>query len=317
MRNRHAEGRPRSLRWLERLFLIAGAGALIWFAVIVSDGVLAQRHAQRALEIALAVDELTQPRGMEQPVPPSRPPALDVGAAMAALSIPRVQLSAVVLHGSDAQTLQRGPGHLEHTAVPGVMGNIVIAGHRDSFFRPLRHIRLADDIFLETRDGHFHYRVTSLRVVGPREVGVTAPTSEETLTLITCYPFWVLGPAPDRFIVRAVRVAEHVQAPLEARSRSPLDWSHVPTLAPVSLSKPISAPVSMATDDESRVRQTVRRYLRAQGVQRVECEVSVSEDRATADCGSVAHESPDEQPGRTFLLERSNNAWAIKSIELR
>ena len=213
MPDRHAERVPQSVRWLERLFLIAGASALIWCAVIVSDGVLAQWNAQSALEIAMAVDELT--RAVEpahersQPLPTaesSRHPPADIGAAIAALSIPRVQLSAIVLHGSDARTLQRGPGHLEHTALPGDAGNVVIAGHRDSFFRPLRHIRLADDIFVETRDGHYHYRVTSLRVVGPREVSVIAPTSEETLTLITCYPFWVLGHALNRFIVRAARV---------------------------------------------------------------------------------------------------------------
>lgn len=307
----------RPLRWLERLFLIAGAGALIWCAVIVSDGLRAQRSARSALEIAMAVEELTESPAVEQPRIPSRRPPVDVGAAMAALSIPRVQLSAIVLHGSDARTLQRGPGHLEHTAVPGDAGNIVIAGHRDSFFRPLRHIRLADDIFLETRDGHFHYRVTSLRVVGPREVSVVAPTGEETLTLITCYPFWVLGRAPDRFIVRAARVRDHVPAPLEARSQSPLQWIHGPTLGTVSVSKPISTRVSMATDDESLVRQAVRRYLFTQGVHLVACTVSIGADRATADCGSVVHGSPDDQPGRTFSLERSNNMWAIKSIELR
>jgi sortase A len=283
--------------------------------VIAVDSVIAQANARRALAIAMAIGEPITTPANELTVP--RRASTAHGSAIAALSIPRVSLSAVVLYGSDPETLQRGPGHLENTADPGNPGNVVIAGHRDSFFRPLRNIRLGDDIFVDTREGRYHYRVTSQRVVDSRDVSVLAPTREEVLTLITCYPFWVLGPAPDRFIVRAARVADHVQAPLEARSRSPLDWSHVPTLTPVSMSKPSSADISIATDDESLVRQTVRRYLLAQRVQLVRCEVSVSEDRATADCGAVVHGSPDDQPERTFLLERSNNAWAIKSIELR
>ena len=133
------------LRWLERLFLIAGAAALIWCGVIVADSVIAQRNAQSAFEIAMAVAELARARVEEADVPARHPP-LDVGSAIASMSIPRVQLSAMILHGTDARTLQRGPGHLEHTAVPGDTGNIVIAGHRDSFFRPLRHIRLVKRI---------------------------------------------------------------------------------------------------------------------------------------------------------------------------
>ncbi|MBI4266611.1 MAG: class D sortase [Acidobacteria bacterium] len=117
-----------------------------------------------------------------------------------------MQLSAVVLHGSDAQTLRRAPGHLENTALPGESGNVVIAGHRDSFFWPLRNVQLGDDIFLETADRRFHYRVTSVRVVSPRDVHVLAPTDTPMLTLITCYPFWVFGNAPDRFVVRAAAV---------------------------------------------------------------------------------------------------------------
>lgn len=306
----------RPLRWLERLFLIAGAAALIWWAVIVTDGEIAQRNAQSALEIAIAVEELTDAAPVQKPDVPSPDPRVDVGSAIAALSIPRVQLSVTVLHGADARTLQRGPGHLEHTAVPGDAGNVVIAGHRDSFFRPLRHIRLGDDIFLETRDGRFHYRVTLLRVVGPREVSVLAPTSEEVLTLITCYPFWVLGHAPDRFIVRAARVDAHPSTPIEARNLPLLDWTNAPLHERVSARTSISTPIVTAGDDESLVRGTVKGYLLSQGVQAGTCVVTVDDERATADCESVAHTS-SQQPGRVFLLERANDGWAIRSIELK
>jgi sortase A len=310
------------LRWLERVFLLAGAAALIWCAVIVIDGVLAQRNAQGALEIAMAVDELT--RAVEPVQEPSRPlptaessrhPQADIGAAIAALSIPRVQLSAIVLHGSDARTLQRGPGHLEHTALPGDAGNVVIAGHRDSFFRPLRHIRLADDIFVETRDGHYHYRVTSLRVVGPREVSVIAPTSEETLTLITCYPFWVLGHAPNRFIVRAARVEEGALPPLEARSLPTRGWLDAPAFHLPVRHELVPTAAATAPDDETLVRQAVQRYLSLMGARLAACAVSVTGNRASAGCEAAAH-AWEREPGRVFALERANQAWSIRSIEL-
>ena len=102
------------------------------------------------------------PASAETTEVPRRDPMVRKGSAIAALSIPRVHLSSVVLHGSDSQTLRRGPGHLENTALPGESGNVVIAGHRDSFFRPLRNIELGDDIFLDMPGGRFHYHVTSL-----------------------------------------------------------------------------------------------------------------------------------------------------------
>jgi sortase A len=323
MPDRRRERSYGPLRWLERLFLIAGAGAVIWCAVVVGTGVLAQRNARRALEIALAVDELTQSMTApgEEPQPhlpsiePSRRPPAIVGAAMAALSIPRVQLSAMVLHGSDAQTLQRGPGHIEQTAVPGDAGNIVIAGHRDSYFRPLRHLQLNDDIFLETRAGRFHYRVTSLRVVGPREVSVMAPSSEEILTLITCYPFWVLGPAPNRFIVRAVRVDAREPAGLGAWSLPKRDWLGTPMLHPTRTPEPRTTSIVAPTDDDSLVRRAVRRYLVVAGGEAGACTVRITGDRARADCESSIDGSRLEL-ARGFDLERSNGEWAIKSIVL-
>jgi sortase A len=323
MPTRHTEGGAWPLRWLERVLLIAGAAVLIWCAVIVGDRVLAQRNAQRALEIARAVDELTRSMTLSAnapspPVPidePAQHAPIAVGEAIAALSIPRVRLSTMVLHGSDAQTLQRGPGHLERTALPGDTGNIVIAGHRDSFFRPLRHVQVGDDIFVETRGGHFHYRVTWMRVVGPREVSVIAPTSEETLTLVTCYPFWVLGHAPDRFIVRAVRVDDRAPAALIVWSLPVRDWVEPPVLHTARAPEPKTIPMVAPTDDDGLVRQAVRRYLAVAGGKAGACAVSVSGDRASANCESAGQSLSGQEPARRmFELERSNHAWAIRSI---
>ena len=209
------------LRWAERLFVIAGAALLIWCAVLLIDARVSQRVARRSLETAAIADRpALAPTADETTAVPPRDPTVRPGSAIAALSIPRVHLSAVVLHGSDAQTLRRGPGHVEHTALPGDAGNVVIAGHRDSFFRPLRHVQRGDDIFVETPAGRFHYRVTSLRVVNPHDLSVLEPTDDATLTLITCFPFWVLGNAPDRFVVRAARVVDPIAVAFEPRARS-------------------------------------------------------------------------------------------------
>jgi sortase A len=161
----------RLLLWAERLLIIAGAATLIWCAVLVIDAVIAQRIARSSLEAAAIAERPVLPPVLAPaPEVPPRDPAISRGSAIAALSIPRVDLSAVVLHGSDAQTLRRGPGHLENTALPGESGNMVIAGHRDSFFWPLRNIQFGDDIFLDTPEGQFHYRVTSMRVVNSHDV---------------------------------------------------------------------------------------------------------------------------------------------------
>lgn len=320
MPGRYIEGAVRPLQWLQRLLLIAGAGALIWCAVVVGDGLLAQRRAARSLEMATAVEELTRsipaPSTASAPMPPavtSRQTPMTIGDAIAALSIPRVQLSAVVLHGADARTLRRGPGHLERSALPGETGNIVIAGHRDTFFRPLRHIRIADDIFLETGKRRYHYRVTSLRVVGPREVSVLAPTRDETMTLITCYPFRVLGEAPDRFIVRATRVHEEGAPALVAWTLPTRDWLGTPALSQAT--PPQWTPTSSPADDDTRVRQAVRRYLAVAGSRAGACRVSITGDRARVDCEPFGGE-PGRESARAFDLVRSNGEWVIKSIEL-
>jgi sortase A len=122
------------------------------------------------------------------------------------MEISRLGLSAVVVEGIGKRTLRRAVGHIPGTALPGRSGNVGIAGHRDTFFRPLQDVQLDDIITLTTRWGEYRYRVVSSRVVSPDDVEVLNPTSNEVLTLVTCHPFYFVGPAPNRFIVRAERV---------------------------------------------------------------------------------------------------------------
>jgi len=122
------------------------------------------------------------------------------------IDIPRLSVSVIVIEGDGGKTLRRAVGHIPGTALPGQPGNIAISGHRDTFFRPLRNIRRDDIITLTTLLGEFRYRVVSTRIVSPNDMGVLDPSKTEVLTLVTCYPFYYVGSAPERFIVRAERV---------------------------------------------------------------------------------------------------------------
>ncbi len=119
------------------------------------------------------------------------------------MEIPKLHLSAVVFQGADSPVLAHGIGHVDGTALPGQPGNVVLAAHRDTFFRGLRNIQKGDMVMVTTESGPRYYEVDSTEVVNPTQISVLAPTAKPTLTLITCYPFYYIGHAPKRFIVRA------------------------------------------------------------------------------------------------------------------
>ncbi len=131
---------------------------------------------------------------------------------LAVLRIPRLRIEVPVLPGTDDRTLDRAVGHIDDTAPPGADGNSGIAGHRDGFFRGLKDIAVGDVIELETAKIKEVYRVERTWVVDPEDVSVLDPTPTRALTLVTCYPFYYIGPAPRRFIVRAV-LARPTSAP--------------------------------------------------------------------------------------------------------
>jgi sortase A len=131
-------------------------------------------------------------------------PILRDGTPLARLSIPRLDLAVVVAEGTTSGVLRRAVGHLAGSALPGEDGNLVLAGHRDTFLRPLRQVEVGDRVVVERDRGVDVYTVTWTRVVDPRDVEVTQVTGYPSLTLLTCYPFGYVGPAPKRFVVRAL-----------------------------------------------------------------------------------------------------------------
>jgi sortase A len=122
-------------------------------------------------------------------------------------------LLVVVAEGTGEEVLRRAAGRLVGGALPGEDGNLVLAGHRDTFFRPLREIEIGDPVVVERASGVDVYTVEWTRVVGPRQVEVTRDAGYPALTLITCYPFRYIGEAPERFVVRARRTERIAQEP--------------------------------------------------------------------------------------------------------
>src|ERR1700678_1816492 len=151
-----------------------------------------------------------------QPMPHPAPP---LGDAVAKLIIPRLNTELYVVEGDGAAELRRGPGHMSGTPMPGQDGNCIIAGHRDTHFRVLKDIRKGDAIVLETGAGEFTYRVSDTQVVSPSNTASLRPTHDPELHLITCYPFYYLGSAPQRFVVQA-KLEEDSQADAAQPQRS-------------------------------------------------------------------------------------------------
>lgn len=127
----------------------------------------------------------------------------DFDAPLAILRIPKIDLEVAVLLGTTELALNRGLGHIAGTPLPGEDGNIGIAGHRDGYFRGLKDVVVGDLIEMETLTGRQNYTITDLFLVDPPDVWVLEPTEIPSITLVTCYPFYYAGSAPQRYIVRA------------------------------------------------------------------------------------------------------------------
>ena len=213
-------------RAISTLLVVVGAG-LIGAAVLhYARGSRAQEAGREALERSMAAGYTTVSSREDGPpvrtedLPKSgyeRPgPDYPTGKPLAKLRIPSARMDWVVFGGADDATLEKGPGHVPGTAMPGEDGsyeNCVITAHRDSHFRNLGWLRPGHGIELETPAGGLRrYRVVSREIVTPKTVRVLAPTKKPRLTLITCYPFTYVGPAPKRLVV----VAEPVASPRAA-----------------------------------------------------------------------------------------------------
>jgi sortase A len=213
MRTKIRVGPPRRLA---RLLVLAGllvaagvAGWLAWLKIGAGEPGKTQQAANQP-----AQENYPAPKAPQTP-PRSRPAR---GSVLGQFEAPALNMSWVVLEGTDEPTLDRGIGHIEGTAGIGEGGNIGIAGHRHTYFRKMEWIRPGDEIVLKSGDGTFRYRVNYVRLHRPTDVEVLAPAYGPAVTLVTCFPFEYVGSAPLRLIVRAVATGESLTRLLAPQS---------------------------------------------------------------------------------------------------
>lgn len=182
------------LRVVQYLLLVIAVLCLSWYG---------WKTYQIRRDQARLMTEIEKTIRPVQPVPPVLPDGV-----LGQLSIPRLNLTAPVKVGDDEGVLDFSVGYLPDTPLPWMPGNSAFAAHRDRLFRPLKDIHAGDAIKLSTTHGDLNYRVSKTMVVKPQDVWVLGPLKNVDLTLITCYPFYYVGSAPNRFIVQAEKVID-------------------------------------------------------------------------------------------------------------
>lgn len=222
----------RKLGWLEGGLYLGGVALLIVFFYIRGDS---QRQAEEGIEafrstIANEVvqDVVIESSSSEESMLTSvltpdkelwaqkrvaeyeESLKVEAGPPLAVMTIDKLNIQVPVYNGADDFNLNRGVARIKGTAAIDAGGNLGIAGHRDGFFRGLKDIEIGDEIELQTARGMVSYTVSSVVIVDPSDVSVLAQTQEPTITLVTCYPFYYVGHAPKRFIVKAT--AKHFLA---------------------------------------------------------------------------------------------------------
>jgi sortase A len=193
------------LLFISWILMIGGVLSLAYVGYVIAEANAYQQNEMLRFESAKIESE------SEHSQPSLRPQMLGVGDVLGEIQIPRLDLNAVVVEGDSPRILRRAVGHLSGTALPGQSGNVAVAGHRDTFFRRLRLIRPGDIITFKIPGQQFQYAVETTRVVEPNDTSVLEPSRGRQLTLITCFPFSYVGPAPDRFVVVAKQMGQTPQ----------------------------------------------------------------------------------------------------------
>ena len=189
--------KPRNLRQAISLCLLAVGFLLTGY---VAGQYWGMYHSQKRLEAQW------EKQAAQATVPGL--PKLSAEEMLTRVSIPKIGLDAIVVEGTSHRQLAIGPAHIANTAFPGQMGNAVITGHRDTFFRHIYELQKGDAIFMRRNGEVFKYEVTGKKIVKPEDVSVLKQTSDAQLTLITCYPIYYIGPAPDRLVIFS-RLVDH------------------------------------------------------------------------------------------------------------
>ena len=215
--------KSRWIRWTERVLLVTGLVlAAVYVAAVVHGSIMSRLAIEEVRASQAASGEAASSTGKiaEIPTPdfslwsPARVTQFKTALAqhgalaMGILRVPKEHIEAPIFEGTDDLTLNKGVGHIAGTDAIGGSGNTGIAGHRDGFFRGLKDIKIGDKIEIDTSNKPLVYVVDRVVIVDPQDVSVLQERGRPELTLVTCYPFYVLGSAPKRFIVKAKLVHE-------------------------------------------------------------------------------------------------------------
>jgi sortase A len=205
----------KSHRWIERFLLFTGSTLLLGSIVVRVDGLVMARaavwnfeaHQSESTDAAVGKSDgssLDFSLWSEKRVRAYKAAlAMKFDTPLAVLSIPRIGVEVPVFDGTDDLILNRGAGRIAGTAKPGQPGNLGIAAHRDGFFRGLKDVRMGDQIKLQVQNDELLYAVDDIEIVQPTDVTVLRNRPSPSLTLVTCYPFYFVGDAPQRYIVHA------------------------------------------------------------------------------------------------------------------
>ena len=180
---------------ISKLLFFIGIACLLLYGFFIVEAHMQQAKLASELYRPLPATAAAPDSRTAEPAPAARR-RLNEGDLFGRLEIPRLNLSVMVMEGDGASVLRLGAGH-----VPGTQ--MCIAAHRDTFFRALKDIKVNDTIRITTPEGTTEYRVVSTKIVPPSDTSVLDAKDDSTLTLVTCYPFYYIGPAPKRFIVQA------------------------------------------------------------------------------------------------------------------
>jgi sortase A len=202
-------------KWVERVLWTIGFLALAVWLAVWGNARRQQLGGSRELD-----RRLQEERNLKAEPRSSPPLKLIQGDVIGRIEIPRLEISTIVFEGTGDDVLGIGVGHLPGSPLPGQRGNVVLAAHRDTFFRPLRNIHARDTIELVTPGGTRRYSVDQTTIVTPDQTAVLGPAPGAILTLVTCYPFDWFGHAPQRFIVRAHEVTPPQAPASEAKAQT-------------------------------------------------------------------------------------------------
>lgn len=198
-------GLKQILVWTQRILFALSFPLLVYCVFVMLEAWMFQERARLELSRQHAVEK-SVPVGATVTTARVAGAKLLPDSIIGRLEVPRLGVSVIIAEGISDTTLRHAVGHIPDTGMPGQADrNIGLAGHRDTFFRPLKNIRIDDLIVITTSAGAFRYHVVFTQVVAPTQTSVLRPTGGEILTLVTCFPFQFVGTAPDRFIVRAER----------------------------------------------------------------------------------------------------------------